>query len=108
MTQSIKVKKGEEYLPKYRMDDLEQLRKRLPRGKPRLRVHAAMLRKEGKSYKKTGHIIAMYYRHTTHRCTWWTVCIGFCMSSDLISVQLFGSSHATCWIGSDLHEHDIS
>ena len=54
MTQSIKVKKGEEYLPKYRMDDLEQLRKSLPRGKPRLRVHAAILRKVGKSCKETG------------------------------------------------------
>ena len=54
MTQSIKVKKSEEYLPKYRMDDLEQLRKSLPRGKPRLRVHAAILRKVGKSCKEIG------------------------------------------------------
>ena len=50
----MKVKKGSEYLPKYRMVDLEQMRNKLPRGKPRLRVHAAMLRKAGKSCKDIG------------------------------------------------------
>ena len=50
----MKVKKGSEYLPEYRMVDLEQMRNMLPRGKPRLRVHAAMLRKAGKSCKDIG------------------------------------------------------
>ena len=57
MTREMKVKPGAEYLPKYDMADLEYIYGQLPHGKPRQRVHAAMLRKEGKSVEAIGTIL---------------------------------------------------
>lgn len=49
MAREMKVKAGEEYLKQHDMDDLKRLYQKLPRGKPRLRVWAAILRKTGRS-----------------------------------------------------------
>ena len=53
----MKVKKGSEYLEGYTIENLERIRKSLSRDKPRLRVHAAMLRKKGKSCREIGETL---------------------------------------------------
>ena len=57
MTREMKVKKGAEYLPDYDTKDLEQMHERLPRDKARLRVRAAILRKQGMSCEDIGSTI---------------------------------------------------
>ena len=69
----MKVKPGKEYLPKYDMADLEYIYGQLPHGKPRQRVHAAMLRKEGKSVEDIGTILKEKPQTIYDCCAvWWT------------------------------------
>ena len=54
MKRELKVKKGDEYLPKYPVKVLEEMHVQLPRGKPRQRVWAAVLRKKGCTCEEIG------------------------------------------------------
>ena len=54
MPKAVKVKRGAGYLPKTDIGDLRRMRDLLPCGKPRLRVQAAILRKEGRSVGEIG------------------------------------------------------
>ena len=53
----MKVKSGAECLPKYDMADLEYICGQLPHGKPQQRVHATMLRNEGKGVETMGSVL---------------------------------------------------
>ena len=47
MPRAIKAKRGPDYLADYEIKDLERMLKMLSDGKPRMMIHAAILRKEG-------------------------------------------------------------
>lgn len=47
MPRRVEIERGEDYLPEYSIEDLEHMMSQLPYGKPRLRVKAAIHRKNG-------------------------------------------------------------
>ena len=47
MPRAIKAKRGPDYIADYKIKDLERMLKMLPDEKPRMMIHAAILRKEG-------------------------------------------------------------
>ena len=57
MKPSRGVKRGNDFLPHTGRSDIEAMLKKTPAGKQRERLHAALLRKQGKSEKEIAEIL---------------------------------------------------
>lgn len=61
MSQTVKTKIGEDYLPEYSIEGLKYMASKLQYGKPKLRVQAAILRKEGYKISKISNVLGVCY-----------------------------------------------